>query len=179
MNEKKNKTLLIVLGILMVICGVMVLGAPFVMGAVVLTLIGAMLIVGGIAEMVAAFFAGGLKKGALLFCAGILSVIAGGVVLNQPMFSSSVFTFMIAGYFFADGITRVVQALKADKATGWGIFLLSGILSIILAILLLANWPFSGLQMIGIIVGVRLLMSGISALSLAFAAGTVEGALTE
>ena len=163
MNEKTNKGLTIALGILMIFCGVVALGSPFIMGAMMTKVIGIMLIMGGVAEMVISI-PNGWKAGLPLFLAGILTLIAGAVVLGRPILASAIFSIMMTIYFMSEGILRSIYALQSRPTQGWGFLLFSGILSILLGIMLMRSWPLSGLMAIGVFTGVRLLFAGISLL---------------
>ena len=164
MGKKTNRRLTIALGILMLFCGVVALGSPFIMGAMMTTMIGIMLIMGGVAEMIISF-SNGWKAGLPLFLAGILTLIAGGIVLGQPILASAMFTIMMVIYFISEGILRSIYALQSRPIQGWGFLLFSGITSILLGIMLMRHWPLSGLMAIGVFAGVRLLFAGISLLN--------------
>jgi uncharacterized membrane protein HdeD (DUF308 family) len=52
-------------------------------------------------------------------------------------------------------------------ADGWGWFLVDGVVTLLLGILILERWPSSSLWAIGTLVGVAVLMGGISRIMLA------------
>ncbi len=53
---------------------------------------------------------------------------------------------------------------------GWGSILFSGIVTVLLGILLLAEWPISGAWALGTLVGMNLLFSGFAMISIGSAA---------
>ncbi len=164
MEEKSNKGLSMVVGILMIFCGIVAMGSPFLMGAIMTSIIGFMLILGGISEMFISF-TNGWKESLLILLTGLLTVAAGVVVLRNPVLASSFFTILMVIYFISDGVLRAGAAFKFRPNQGWGLALFSGIISIVLGIMLLRGWPVSGLMAIGIFAGVRLLFSGMNVLS--------------
>jgi DNA anti-recombination protein RmuC len=50
--------------------------------------------------------------------------------------------------------------VQARTDEGWGWILFNGIISILLGILIIAQWPVSGLYAVGIYVGIRIMMQG-------------------
>ncbi len=69
---------------------------------------------------------------------------------------------IIGIYFFIDGIFRVFLGFQLKPAANWVWVLLNGILMIILGILIWSEWPFSAIWVLGLLVGIGLLFSGIS-----------------
>ena len=67
---------------------------------------------------------------------------------------------ILIAYFFASAVVDVVLAFKIRPEEGWGWTLFSGIVTLLLAVFLIAEWPVSGLWAVGIYVGVRLLLHG-------------------
>lgn len=168
MGEKTNRGLVIALGMLMIFCGLVAIGSPFMMGAMMTTIIGIMLVIGGLSEVVIAF-SNGWKEGLPVFLAGILTIIAGAVVFGNPLLASALFTFLMVGYFISEGVLRCMNAFKFKPAQGWGLILCSGIISILLGIMLMRGWPISGMMAIGVFAGLRLLIGGINMLTVATA----------
>ena len=62
------------------------------------------------------------------------------------------------------------MALRVRDHDSWGWLLASGILSVLLGVLIWAQWPASGLWVIGLLVGIQLLFTGWSLVMLALAA---------
>jgi uncharacterized membrane protein HdeD (DUF308 family) len=81
------------------------------------------LILGGVAEVVAAFGArrsGGLFQH-LLF--GFLSVVAGVLLLNNPAMSAAGLTLLLAAFFLLRGVSRIMgAAILRYPSWGWSIF---------------------------------------------------------
>ena len=172
MEEKNNKGLSVILGIIMIFCGLVAIGSPFLMGTIMTSMIGIMLILGGISEMFISF-SNGWKQALLILLTGLLTVAAGVVVLRHPVFASSFFTILMVIYFISDGVLRSMNAFKVRPTKGWGFVLFSGIMSVLLGIMLMQGWPVSGLMAIGIFAGVRLLFAGMNTLS----GGSVKSAV--
>jgi uncharacterized membrane protein HdeD (DUF308 family) len=69
-----------------------------------------------------------------------------------------------------DGIFGAVLAFKVRPEKGWGWMLFSAVMAGILGILLLAEWPLSGVWAIGTLLGINLMFSGFSLISIGSAA---------
>lgn len=164
MAEKNNKGLSKIVGILMIVCGIVAMGSPFLMGSIMTSIIGIMLILGGISEMFISFTTG-WKQALFTLLTGLLTVAAGVVVLRHPVLASSFFTIMMVVYFISDGVLRAANAFKFKPNRGWGLALFSGVMSVLLGFMLLQGWPVSGLMAIGIFAGIRLLFGGMNVLS--------------
>jgi uncharacterized membrane protein HdeD (DUF308 family) len=165
-NENNGRGCLMVLGVLSVFAGFIAIGSPLMTGAIVTSVIGAMLLLNGILELVNAFSAGGWKAGLLAFLGGALAIIAGGMIMAQPVIGSAIISIMLIVFFFADGFARTILAFKLKPMPGWGWQLFSGIVSLILGLMIWQHWPLSGLWAIGVLIGVRILFAGLAMLML-------------
>jgi len=77
---------------------------------------------------------------------------------------------MLGGYLLVDGISSAILAFHVRPERGWGSLLFSAVMGVILGFLLLREWPLSGAWAIGTLVGVNLLVSGFSLISVGSAA---------
>lgn len=149
-------------GWLLVILGILALASPLVAGLSITMLIGVLLIAGGIAQLFMVFRAGSFGSGITLVILGGLSLVAGLYTITQPAAALGALTLFLAFYFVASGILEVIGAVSARPADGWGWVLAGGIVSVLLGIMIWQQFPFSGVWAIGILVGARLLISGIT-----------------
>jgi uncharacterized membrane protein HdeD (DUF308 family) len=89
----------------------------------------------------------------------------------DPVRASAVLTLVLAGILIAVGLSRIIMALQLRVAVaGWYWSLLSGLVSILLGGMIIAQWPESGLWVIGLFVAIELLFSGWSTIFVALAA---------
>jgi uncharacterized membrane protein HdeD (DUF308 family) len=121
-----------------------------------------LLLVAGVAQIILAFRSGGMGESIMLVVLGLLGIVAGGYMLSQPGLALGVLTLFLAGFFIAEGIIEIIAAIRARPAPGWGWFLFGGVLSLLLGLMVWRQFPLSGAWAIGTLVGVRLLMSGVS-----------------
>jgi uncharacterized membrane protein HdeD (DUF308 family) len=111
-------------------------------------------------QCVLAFRAGSFGAGLGEFLWGLLYVVSGGLMVARPMVGLAVLTLVVAGFFFLMGAWKSMLALRLKPRQGWGWVLLGGGVSLLLGVLLLARWPWSGEYAIGVLVGVELLFDG-------------------
>ena len=170
-QEAKNNALwLVALGVLTVIAGILAIASPLLSGLIVVVLIGVALAIGGVARTIAAFSAGSFGQGALAFIGGILTFGAGLILGARPGIGLATLTLMLGAYLLIDGISSAVLAFHVRPVSGWGSILFSAVMAVILGFLLLREWPLSGMWAIGTLLGVNLLVSGFSLISVGSAA---------
>ena len=93
---------------------------------------------------------------------------------NDPLGTSSIFTMMIAGALVAIGIVRIIMAFQMWETKGWIWLLLGGIVAIALGSMIVAEWPLSGLWVIGMLIAIEMLVAGWSMVMMALAARDLE-----
>jgi uncharacterized membrane protein HdeD (DUF308 family) len=147
-------------GILLLIAGFLSLVAPFGAGLSVTVMVGVLMLFSGVAQLFLVFKAGSFGEGILLALFAILTLVAGGYMLSQPVEALAALTLFLAAYFVASGVIQIVGAFGARPQAGWGWLLFGGIVSILLGAMIWRQFPLSGAWAVGTLVGVQLVMSG-------------------
>jgi uncharacterized membrane protein HdeD (DUF308 family) len=150
-----------IFGIIAITLGVFCLLAPGLTGVWALTLMGLLVLAAGIVRMIWAFQAGSFDKGLLMFAIGGLTLLCGIALVANPFFASGVLTVMLAVYFIFDGISEIVGGVHTRPGAGWGWMLCGGIVSILLGIMIWAQFPLSGAWALGILLGIKLFFVGL------------------
>jgi uncharacterized membrane protein HdeD (DUF308 family) len=117
---------------------------------------GIFLLFDGVVAIFGSIFGKGEGRG-LLALIGVLSAIAGLVLIKKPFDTLVVFTLIVGVWFVVAGIVRFVVALGSPEGRGGNI--LTAILDLIAGILILA-WPDLGLATVAVIIGIVLIMRG-------------------
>lgn len=153
-------------GVLTIILGVFAMGSPLITGLALAVLIGISMIVAGLAQTLYAFQAGSIGRGFLRLLFGGITVLAGIAITGQPGMALATLTLFLAIYFIVDGLTTLFAstAVAGGQGKGWVIF--NGIVTLILGIIIWRGWPVSGAWAIGVLLGVRLIFSGMTMLAL-------------
>ena len=158
-----------ILGLLMVVLGVVALGASFLTSMVTAILFGALLAGAGITEIVSAFRV--RKSGGpfwLYMLSGVLSTVVGLFVLVYPAAGLGAITLMLAGYFFASGLFHAITSIM-DRYPQWGWDLFYGAVSIFLGVVVMMEWPISAVWLVGTLVGIGIIMRGVTLMASALA----------
>jgi len=87
-------------------------------------------------------------------------------MLTRPVMSAEGLTLVMGMFFLIAGLFQLIAALWAHLP-GWGWQALSGVVTSILGVLVLAGWPASGLWVIGLFVGIELIFYGWAWIALA------------
>ncbi|MGD8727877.1 MAG: HdeD family acid-resistance protein [Gemmatimonadales bacterium] len=169
-QAKEHAGLVIALGTVELLIGIVAIGSPLVTGVAIAFMIGSILVLAGIARVVSAFSAGSFGAGFLAFLGGLLALAAGLVMLFRPGAGLTFLAWMLAIYFVVDGVARLALGLRTrgEPGSGWEIF--GGVVSVLLGVLIYANWPLSGAWAIGTLVGVHLIISGWTIVGIGLAA---------
>ena len=98
----------------------------------------------------------------------VFAIVVGLMLLGNPLAGSLVLTLLMAAYFLVAGTFSILTSLTAPMpGSGW--MLVDGIITVMLGILVWAQWPTAGLWIIGLFIGINLITSGWSQVMLALA----------
>jgi len=167
---EKNWGWLLAFGILSIVLGTIGLGMTFMLTEFTIVFFGVLLVVGGVFQLLDAMKCRGWKSTAWHVLIALLYVGGGLLMALHPVLASVSLTLFLAWILIAVGILRGLMAFQLRPAKGWWWALLSGIVSIVLGGLILAQWPASGLWVIGLFVAIELIVNGWSYLFIALAA---------
>jgi uncharacterized membrane protein HdeD (DUF308 family) len=170
---KQNWGWMLALGILMMILGAIGLGMTYFLTIASVLFFGVLLLVGSGFQLVDAFKSKGWKSVVLHVLMALVYLIAGIVMIADPIGSSVWLTLMIAAMLLVVGIMRVVMALQMRSLKGWGWVAFSGVISILLGVMVFMQWPVSGLWVIGMFVAIEMILQGWSLVMIAFAAKAI------
>ena len=164
-----SRTLFIIAGVLSVLAGLYALINPFPATLVATVMAGWAFLIYAVLQVAAAFQAEGWGGRIWSILIGVLAFIVGIEVLANPLESVLTLTLMVGILFIASGVAKIVASFSL-KGTGlfWPI-MISGISSLILAFMILSNFPVSAAVALGFLLGVELLSNGIATLAFAFA----------
>jgi uncharacterized membrane protein HdeD (DUF308 family) len=91
--------------------------------------------------------------------AAILFGIAGLLLVMRPMKSAEVLTLFMGLFFLVGGLFQIIASI-AVALPGWGWQVGDGLITLVLGVLILAEWPASGLWVIGLFIGIDLIFYG-------------------
>jgi uncharacterized membrane protein HdeD (DUF308 family) len=130
----------------------------------VTVLVGWLLVIGGLVHLVQAFSSGGIGRAIWQVILAVIYVIGGGYFLTHPLLGLGTLTLLLAAILLGEAVLGIVAYFQARGADGASWLLVNGIVTILLGGLIWIHWPSSSVWAIGTLVGVNLLMTGISRL---------------
>ena len=166
----RNWGWLLALGILMIILGRVAMAAPVVATIAIQVMLGWLLVISGIAEGIHAFMVKEWRGFLLELLSAVLYLGVGLMLLVDLLKGALALTLILAVFLLVEGIFKIITALRVREHRGWGWLLASGIVSVVLGVMIWAQWPASGLWVIGLLVGIQLLFTGWSLVMLALVA---------
>ena len=165
----ENRGWFIALGILLVLLGVVAIGAPYIMTVATKFFIGWLFLIAGVGQVAHAFLAQGWKAFLADLLIGLLYALIGGWLAFFPDTGVIGLTILLAATFVVDGIFKFAMGLQVRPTDGWFWLIFSGVIAILAGLLIFLGLPSTATWAIGLIVGINLLMSGIAFLMVALA----------
>jgi uncharacterized membrane protein HdeD (DUF308 family) len=153
-------------GSVLTVFGVIAIATPALAGKAVVWIIGGLLLLAGLLQLYQAWRVDSWRSRVLPLILGILTTACGVGAICQPFLGMAVLATLLALFFVAEGLWKIIASFSFRPASGWVGMLISGMLALILGGLIWAQWPMSGLWAVGILVGVDLLTTGIAMIGL-------------
>jgi len=135
----------------------------------IVVFLGWILIFGGVVHLIAAFRGGGVGRVVFQILSAIVFVVGGLYILAHPLLAIGTLTALLAIVIFAVGIFEIVTYFRLRREHPSGLILFNGIVALLLGGLIGFHWPSSSAWAIGTLVGVNLLITGITRLMLGLA----------
>lgn len=154
------------ISVLMILAGVLAIGAPLVAGIAVTAILSWLLIFSGALHLALAWRGGRASAVVWEILLGVVYGAIGFYVLMNPVAGLAGLTFAVAVYLFVEGVLEFVLSFQLRPAPGSGWLLADGIVTLVLALMLWSTWPSSAAWAIGTLVGISMLFSGITRLML-------------
>ena len=163
----RNRKRLLGFGILAVILGIVGTYMSVAMTMVSILILCVFVIVVGVLYIIESFSAPEWKGKLLTLLIAITYVVAGSVMIIYPGASAVWFTLFIISFFIVIGVMRILAGFQAkDELSGWGWMVFSGVLNLALGIMIAAEWPESGLWVIGLFISIDMIIHGFNAIVL-------------
>jgi uncharacterized membrane protein HdeD (DUF308 family) len=159
---------IVALGVVYVLAGFIALGSVVMATVASVFVVGVMMIVAGVAEVFSAFQIKSWGKFLFWVLLGALYIIAGFVTFENPLLAAALLTLILGASLVASGIMRIILAFSMKQETPWIWIVLSGVITLLLGLLILAHWPVSSLYILGLFLGIDLIMAGAGWIGLGF-----------
>lgn len=151
---------IVALGIIYLVAGLVALGSVVMATIVSVFVVGIMMLIAGVAEVINAFQIKSWGRFLLWLLLGVLYIVAGFLTFENPLLAAALLTLLLGVSLTASGIMRIILAFGVKEGTPWIWVVLSGAITLLLGLVILAHWPVSSLYILGLFLGIDLVIAG-------------------
>lgn len=167
---RKHSGWFMIYAAVLILLGLFALFAPAVATLSAELTFGWLLVIGGFAGLIAILRAGTSASGfwwSLLISIALL--LAGASLLWRPIEGVMTLTIVLISYFIATGIFKIPAAFRyrSEGEGGWIWMLFSALVDLALGIIIFLGLPGSAFWVLGLLVGVNFLFTGVAVLMIA------------
>lgn len=149
-------------GLIFIILGLIGIIYPVFMTLVTVSFVAWIMITGGV---IASYFTYLSDKNDYIgWLKSIILIFIGFIILYYPISAIGTVGLLLSVYFFMDSFASFSLAFSMKPTSGWLLWLLNAIFSLIIGISFIVGWPFTSEYLIGLIVGFSLFFDGIALL---------------
>ena len=166
---RQASTWSILCGVLLVVLGMFAVGSPALAAVAVNAVIAWLIVLAGVVHLFLAFHAH--RAGSLLWklVVGIAYVFFGVYLIAHPALGVASLTLVLGSLFLVEGIFDLALFFQMRAVGGSSWILVDGIITLLLGLMIYLQWPSSSNWAIGTLVGVSLIISGVTRLMLSLA----------
>ena len=156
-------------GVLLIILGILAVGSPMLAAVAVNVVVAWLIVLAGLVHLFLAFHAH--RPGSFIWklLVGLAYVAFGIYLIVHPLLGVTSLTLLLASLFLVEGVFDIVLYFKMRALGGASWVLLDGVVTLLLGLLIYLQWPSSSAWAIGTLVGVSLIISGLSRVMLSLA----------
>ena len=159
---QKARSWSVLWGVLMFICGMLAIIMPLASSIGVVILLGWLILFSAVWHLIFAFQTRGWGNILWQTLLAIIYGVAGFYMLWNPLLGVISLTLVIAVFLLCEGVLELVLFFNMRHVANSIWFLINGIITLILGLLVWFHWPASSIWLIGTLVGISLIFSGIS-----------------
>jgi len=159
---RRASTLSILWGVSLICLGMLAVAVPMVAAVAVNVLVAWLIVLAGIVHFVVAFHSREAGSVVWRLLVGLAYVCFGVYLIARPALGVASLTLLLASLFLVEGIFNIVLFFRAPSIVRSSWFLLDGIVTLLLGLMIYMQWPSSSAWAIGTLVGVSLIFSGVT-----------------
>lgn len=156
----------IILSIFLILAGIVAIIVPVAASIAITVFLGWVLVFSGAIHFIYAWHTRHIVWEVFV---GILYLLTGIYLLWNPILGMASLTLALAIYLLVEAALEFILAFRLRPARGWGWLLFDGVVTVILAALIWAAWPVAAPWVLGTIVGISMLFSGVVRLMISMA----------
>ena len=151
---------IVALGVVYIVAGFIALGSVVMATVASVLVVGAMMIVAGVAEVFGAFQMKSWGKFLIWALLGVLYIIAGFLTFENPLFAAVLLTLFLGASLVVSGLIRLFLAFSMKRESPWVWVAVSSVITLLLGLLILARWPVNSVYILGVFLGIDLIFAG-------------------
>lgn len=170
-ESKKGINGSLLIGVLLIVLGLVAIAQPAVSTIFAETWFALILVSAGAAKLTYAFQtrnSGGFVWKLLL---SILYIAIGVMLFVSPLKGVLTLTLLLGSFLLTEGVFNLILAFRLRGQQNWTWVLVDGIITLLLGGMIWFQWPFNAPWLIGTLVGVSVLFTGISRVMLSLNPG--------
>jgi uncharacterized membrane protein HdeD (DUF308 family) len=153
---------IVALGIVYLVAGIIALGSVVAATVASVFVVGIMMMIAGVAEVFNAFQVKSWGRFFFWLILGILYIVAGFFAWDNPLLTAVWLTLFLGAALVASGIVRIFLGFNMQHGSPWMGVVVSGLITLVLGVIILAHWPISAVYTLGIFLGIDLIFAGAS-----------------
>jgi uncharacterized membrane protein HdeD (DUF308 family) len=159
-------------GIVLLVLGAAAIAVPPLAGLAATIVLGWVFVIGGIVGLASTFGARRAPGFGWSLLSAIVAVIAGTLLLWNPLAGLATLTYVLIGYFIAEGIFCIGLAIahRRELMGSWEWLLFNGVIDLVLAGIIISGLPGALAWALGLLVGIDLVFGGAALIAMALAA---------
>jgi uncharacterized membrane protein HdeD (DUF308 family) len=159
---RQASTLSILWGVLLIAFGVLAIASPMLAALAVNVVISWLIVMAGVVHFAVAFHRREAESIAGRALVGLAYIAIGIYLIEHPAIGVASLTLLLASLFLIEGILDIALFFQARgmRASTW--ILTDGIVTLLLGLMIYMRWPSSSAWVIGALVGVSLVISGVT-----------------
>lgn len=150
--------------IILVILGLAAIALPLETSIGLVLIVGWILIISGATRAFFAFAINGIGNVLWELLIALLYLGLGLYFVTHPVRGLAVLTVTIGIFFCGEGATNLVVYTWNRKAFGFGWILADGVVKLLLGLMIWRHWPWSSIWVLGTLIGISMLMTGLTRL---------------
>jgi uncharacterized membrane protein HdeD (DUF308 family) len=162
-------TVSILWGVLLIVFGTVAIGSPFLAAVAVNVVVAWLIVLAGAVHLMLAFHAHGAGSMIWKLLVGIAYLFFGAYLIMHPVLGVVSLTLILASLFLIEGILDIVLFFKMRPIQGSTWVLVDGIITLLLGLMIYAQWPSSSAWAIGTLVGISMIFSGVARVMMSLA----------
>lgn len=166
----ENRIAFMLFGLLLIGLGILAIAHPFLTTLAAKIVLGWTLLIVGVAQVIQSLSAKAWSEFFLNLLMGLIYAAVGAWLVFFPLTGMLTLTIVLAATFIVQGFIELAMGLRMRPSGGWFALLLAGAVAIVVGVMIMYGLPSTATWAIGLMVGVNLIVSGVTYIVIALTA---------